>query len=618
MQESYETAEDIPINGNFQECSFEIIFLICAHLSLQDLNQWMLVNTSFHALIGSDYPWRSRCQEYATPAIELIRQFYQLTSWRETYLQLREATHNTEQSLKEYYIKVSKINRYQIDVHALPERYVPFFRELLTNPEQRRKSDLFHGVAGSYFWRDDFFIQGTITSKPLSALEDFPRTTIRDCLNEHYKLAVHHCRLFAAAATGNNALLYQLIQKREPHIDDIFNTDFFNMTILTRKHPLLAFPLKYNLAGLKWEEASLIDLARFYDQQDILDCYYRIALKFIPEQHRLCAAIACRQSLETISQLITPGQDFTETETWPRKAHHAGSITPLNVAVFFGDVEVVKLLIPHSNVKNMDNFERKNLLLMPLVKKQYLLVMELMNAGVNIDEVPDELICAVINEDFKEILAYPYYPSRQTALGYAFDIAWANNCPAIIKKLLEENLADRDVLDRSHFHWAVLTQCDELIDFVIDYSLNILQKSEVLLPLLIEQALYFDNLTLLEKGLGAGINMTSIKFSQLNDWLNQRPLIYSAATRQKVEAMLHCELLIQQTLKSKNLTNFVDFFIGISPSTALQNAYALEPEYFLHRIDKLLTNPNVHCNKQVRDALLSWQNPAMIFSANPE
>lgn len=617
MQEALECYADNSEENLLERLPLELLLMIIQLLMINDLSLFRLVNRYYHAISETIF-WPRRCLEYSHSAIEFVKHHYQLVTWKAIYQRITASTQEACIRLENYYLDCAKqdefitgkqgIERFCSD--RVDPKFLKIFKQLLEkNEEQKKQVTLFFQAMILHDWIEPWLRNPT--EKDIKQfMQDNPLQACLTFLDEKYTIIRHHCQLFAAAATGNTALILSLLDKMEPSLNDLFYVNFGeSQRITSQQHPLSSFPIRYGLIGLEIEEAKLVQFARFYQQQVVLDKYYQIAKRLAPENQWLIWAIICHQPLSTIETLITSEQKLQEKLTCGLQFHRVYRyFTPLYLAVFFNDIEVLRLMIQKgANLKALPYNSQKMLIHIPISNNDHAILSELMHYGVRYTGINNKLLYAIMDGDLSSLLEYHYTrPSYKTdALNAAWNIALRHNDIQKIYALLDAYpFLESNLFHRDDFHEAALQQNTALVDLTVRLALAKPEQHPWLLDVLIQQALYFNNRSPLLAALDAGIRLTNLSEPTLRLWIKEATLVNNATARKEIQNILLCELKIQQALAKKPWVNALySFFFRPPLYIDLMDASKLEPIYFTRRVEQLLDHPAAEWDKQVIQAL---------------
>lgn len=529
--------------SDFLQLPVELISLILSQLTIHDLGLLTQVNRCIHELVDGDLLWKWRCNEYHPSAIQQIRDHYSVDSWKETYHRLIEATSKAYDRLKKYYADM-------------------FYHE-------------YHQYNSRTFVRDDIrdeafdqFIIAVSASRGHDWLSRVDRQWNRESLNELMvdpdqldlndgqedekfsqalcKLSTHHCKLFAAAATGNTASMHHLLKMRKPNLNDIFNFNQFEQWYRyyffhhdNDCHPLWIFPDKRQLmmGPLVPNEPSLVDFACFYKQQSLLDVYFQMALEKAPREEWLFWAIICQQSQATVRQMLDDGIDVNQKKSPSKILGIMFGVYPLHIAALWGDREVVRLLIQRGAKFNLSYWEKLSLMFFLLQNKQYDMAVELIDQGVDLYGMDKKSLFMLMEGDVENLLASVDLDEKCKAIAvkifsFAFHIAFSNDDVASIELLEKfDPVNSHDYLKNQNcLYNAAFAQREEMLVFIMKYRLKTQHNDDSFLKELIEYAICFEDITILHKAFDLGLDVSSWSRSFL------------LATIQRIDFRMHSEV----------------------------------------------------------------------------
>lgn len=440
----------------------EISLLIMESLTVRDLALLASVSQYGRLLAEQGIIWKKHCLDFSPIAVRYVRDLRPHETWKETYHRLIETNRQTITVLQDYYWQAHQRHHPSAEDVSIPDQGIEW--AILC------EANLAHG------WH----------------LEKMPEKIT----GYETDYANHHCQLFAAAACGHTALLHRLLDKKAPLIEDIFNFEHTDR-LLT-----VTFPAPIRLvrtSGFPVDEPCLIDFARFYDQQCLLDRYYQIALTLAPKDEWLYFAILCRQPQNIIVSLIKDNKDINIVKRLAMKTSFLNWHTPLHMAVCCGDLDIVTLLLQNGvDLKDDSYFDITTI---AALHKQKDILSLLMEAGA-VTELSHEALIAGIDGTIPNDMT-----SIEQALVLAWQIALRHGHAELLKvisdyqlPLFDEWLTDND------FFVAALRGHQAILDFMLTSSRWHHHDSDKL-SLLIRYAVYFHNTDRLAKALDGDLSV---------------------------------------------------------------------------------------------------------------
>lgn len=507
----------------------ELISLMLCFLNIRDLGLLTQVNRYIHQLVDEDLLWKWRCGEYHPSAVQQIKDHYKLEeSWKEIYHRLTEATEMARLRLEKYYLDLNDYwghcNRRYYTNMGIPAYDVQSQDVTQTtgeNLELARKMIIFSVAGMLHGWAEE---ETARVNALITNTNDSRQLGIEMIRQDNVNYADYHCQLFAAAATGNEVLVLELLQERTPYLDDIFNfahfkvyyrNDFFHTD---KQHPIWKFPQKMSLINFGVGEPSLVYFARFYGQQLLLDAYYQIALSKGSEEDRLKWAIICHQPQKIVLDLLEAGLDINRKKRVDIPNDDGGVdsrfFLPLHFAAIWEDGEIIQLLIQRgANVANLSEIQQDTLIYPLIVNNRSDIVVELIDRGMKIIGLNKNSFLALTKGDF-EILSRvaPTLtpPVKKYMLRHATAIAFYRNEPEMLQSMLA--FCPNTIPSYEEFLWAACSGRDQIVELVIKERLKAKQEL-YLLRLSIHHAIVFEDTDILRKVFDIGLDITFLSKS---------------------------------------------------------------------------------------------------------
>ncbi|WED41779.1 ankyrin repeat domain-containing protein [Legionella cardiaca] len=385
-------------------------------------------------------------------------------------------------------------------------------------------------------------------------------------------------KLFAAALTGNTDRLHVLFDNEQLHLKDIFNVDNWDVTGEELLYPERHQQFGYELLEPYDSHACLLDFICLHQQQTVLDRLYSLALNERPE-NRLFWAVVCNQSQQELLTIMQEtGSKVILLLSFTSRPSYEARLFEL--AVVFGHFELVKFLLePYSN-------------------KSFELIKEALMIAVYRGHVE---IVKYLHTCFTTI------PTKEIGLyHYLIEIAASHGELSILEVLLSKHSMP-SVLEKA-FKAAVIGNCHLVLEALY-------KKYSAFFPQFFLQQMLFETLNaddpyrilcfLFDKGVDV--------FARDNF---NRTIDNFCGKSQRLKNMVFCEIKIQNAIKlikkqqepwafspiisfSYLFTATTSFF-QTNTSALLEEAYKLEPDYFCHRINVLMTNAScLHDKKTV-------------------
>lgn len=619
--------------NHFEQLPLEIVSMVINQLEIRDLALLTQVNKNLHMAVDNDLLWKGRCHEFSPLAIQEIKNYYRIESWKEIYHRLTEATDMANLRLQNYYLELENLARYQTktdlpgeDNASVKIRFGNILQQHLNDkPEQNKKAQIFLVGSTLHGWGDRFTPLEQALEEERGDLsqwwdEEVAPSIVTALINEYCEYADYLCKFFSAAATGNTALLHHLIQEREPVLEDLFNPDHWHPYFrndpppTSKQHPMWGFPIKFALVSRETGEPCLVDFARFYRQQSILNCYYQVALKHAPKEDRLGWAIICHQSPTEIDELLRAGLDVNGSKKADLRTSFPRHYRPLDLAILWGDIETANLLIQQGAKVNNYSHSEIYLLMFPLlVRRQYDMVSKLVDKGASLYGMDKNLMFAVMDGNVHALLAH--YGSDLAAndealgvFGLAWDVALHQDWPSSIQLMIDAYpRAKKQLITRGDFHMAVISGSTGIVDLMISSHVNTSDAKPLLLQLLIEHAIYFDNMDILLRALDFGIDMNKQSKQTILSWIEEADFDRNSANSQKVRDIVLCEKEIQLALSRASTPYLLSSLYSYKTlDAALQSTFRLEPAYFSHRMESLVKNKSDRWDEKIIDQLSFW------------
>jgi hypothetical protein len=348
----------------------EIQLQIFGELDIASLLSVGLVDKYRHALAEDESIWKKKCYaHFSLRAINRMKSLHEASHWKEIFNFLARSTQEAYQYLLEYYIgiKDAEMTEQEISQHvqfiiaAMIATQLHPLKYAAKEPSVEMILSVSAILSNSQQLKDTYselkkYIHGFVNASKLHRWNMHKNHFGLSFNNNEWKAAVYtacattqdyHCKLFAAAATGNTFLLGQLLQEGKLILEDIFNINVYERHIKDLAPFGASYPdLRLVFSSPETSFPSLVDFIDTYDQQDILDAFYEFVLKEIHIEERLHWAIICRQPEQTLRALIAAQENmnanlfFVNRESISKVAY-----TPLYFAVIFNHTLAIKLLI---------------------------------------------------------------------------------------------------------------------------------------------------------------------------------------------------------------------------------------------------------------------------------